>query len=140
MIWYFDEFNNLVNVRYRCNLETGKLEKEKDEVISDELPKTVKLNRNSGIAAVLLGATDGIRVYVHSEQYEIHSLTFTNDRDWKYDKIVNPDRDKSSTAIGALSRYGNSNEITLITPKDGANMEETKLDPDGVWYIGKWRE
>ncbi|CAI4213226.1 unnamed protein product [Parascedosporium putredinis] len=106
LIWYFDEFNNLVH-----------------------------LNRNSGIAAVLLGATDGIRVYVHSEQYEIHSLSFTNDRDWKYDKIVNPDRDKSSTAIGALSRFGNSNEITLITPKDGTNMEETKLDPDGIWYI-----
>lgn len=122
--------------RYRCDPYTGKLEKELDDVLSDELPSSVKLNKNSGIGAALLGATDGIRVYLHSEEGEIHSLIFTNDRGWKYEKIISPDQDRSSYTMGVLSRVGSSNEITLITPKDSKNMEETKLDPDGIWYIG----
>ncbi|PKS06065.1 hypothetical protein jhhlp_007899 [Lomentospora prolificans] len=132
LVWYFDEFNTLAHGRYRCNPDTGKFELEKDDVISDELPSSVKLNKDSGVGAALLGETDGIRVYVHSDQNEIHSLMFTNDRDWRYEKIINPDQGRTNTAMGIGSRTGNSNEITIITPKDDKNMEETKLDPDGV--------
>jgi len=60
---------------------------------------------------------------------------FTNDRGWDYEMLINPDQSISGQAIGAVNRITKANEITLITPKDLQNMEETRLDRNGLWYI-----
>ena len=135
---YFDDTNDLVYMRFRCNPKTGVFEERDSQILTSNLSGyEVVGHPDSSAAAVLLGATDGIRLYIHDKHKAIHSIMFTNERGWDYEQLVSPDTKRSGHFISVVNRVAPTNKLIIITPKDTENMEMIALQNSGLWQTSK---
>ena len=126
--------DQIANAWMVCNMDTGYWNIEGTGIISDPL-QTV--SSSTGLAAVLLGNKGGYRVFYRDIGGALRQLRYTQDAQRFSDAgLVNQDSSNSS-AIGALLAAPNSDNMTVIAPKDMDNMEVTRWYSDYTWRASK---
>ncbi|KAK3365268.1 hypothetical protein B0T24DRAFT_724142 [Lasiosphaeria ovina] len=128
-IYYLDEFNNIVNALFNCNMATGLFTRVGTWNISAEAPS---VNNNTGLSALLLGSTGGYRLYFHDRDMAINEIGYTPTTGWKWNGIVNR-AVQSSPAIHAA--FSNQNNISVVAPFDDNNIGVTRFGNDSVWRL-----
>lgn len=95
------------------------------------------INANTGLAAILLGETGGYRVYYHDLNTELSQIGYSteNDLGWVYEGVVS--RDPSSLGTGIGAQFTGDNNISVVTPRDAANIEVSRYNSDELWHICK---
>ena len=127
-IFYIDEDGNIANAFFNCNMTTGMFLSQGNWVVSSGAPS---IHSNSGLAAIVLGAESGYRVYYHDSDGAINELGYTNDDGWKYLGLISHDIN-SLPALGAA--FSNKNNITVVSPRDEQNIGVTRYTKDDTWY------
>ncbi|KAK3330571.1 hypothetical protein B0H66DRAFT_527919 [Apodospora peruviana] len=128
-IYYLDEFNNIINGVFNCNMTTGVFTRQGNWIISNVAPS---VSPNSGLAALMLGPTAGYRIYFHDDDMAVNELKYTVDDGWSYTGIISPDAQLSSAIHAAFT---GTNNITVVTARDDQNMEVTRFHSDSTWHI-----
>ncbi|KAI1635981.1 hypothetical protein F4809DRAFT_641965 [Biscogniauxia mediterranea] len=137
-IFYLDDDDAIVNSLLRCDWATGRWMNNGDYIISGGAPKVAP---TSGLSAVLLGATDGYRVFYNDLGGTMHHVGYTSDTSaWGYYGVVSQDT-ASSQAIGSTfySKNGLLN-ITVVRPRDSQNLGEARLNADNLWHLSSLPE
>ena len=132
-VFYQTQTGDIINGIYVCDWPSGKFVP-KNTVIISNAEAAVKPNPATGLSSVLLGETEGYRVFYHDANMTIHQLAYApgvNDDQWSYAGIVAPDR-ASGKAIGTT--FGRKPNVTLIFPKDAGNMEVSRFNTDKLWH------
>ncbi|KAM0506850.1 hypothetical protein ACHAP9_003196 [Verticillium nonalfalfae] len=129
-LWYQDSSNNLVYARYECNATSGAYALHNSEIISTALPDGIALHDRTALNAVLLGAEEGIRVYVHDEERRIHELSFHNPTGWLHGGLV---ADQPGNGFALASAASAEKEVTVIVPGDQRIQVLQKGIEDAVW-------
>ncbi|OTB17046.1 hypothetical protein K445DRAFT_43009, partial [Daldinia sp. EC12] len=132
-IFYMDNSDAIVNALLKCDWNTGHWENSGEYVVSGGAPKVAP---DSGISAVLLGSTEGYRVYYSDLEGTLHAIGYTPSTTWSYYGVVSQDV-ASSQAIG--STFSDTN-ITVVRPRDGENMGVSQLYNDTMWHISTFPE
>jgi len=132
-IFYQSQSGDLINGIYVCDWPTGKFVPKGPVVISNA-ENAVVPNAATGLASVLLGETDGYRVFYHDQNMTIHQLSYApdvNDDHWAYAGKVAPDR---ASGKGIAATFGKKPNVTLVFPKDAGNMEVSRFNTDKLWH------
>ncbi|KAI6089708.1 hypothetical protein F4821DRAFT_51614 [Hypoxylon rubiginosum] len=132
-IFYLDNNDEIVNALLKCDTNTGHWGNTGEYVISGGSPKVAP---NTGLSAVLLGATDGYRVYYNGLDGTLHQIGYTSSTTWKYYGVVSNDK-MSAQAIGSTFSNGN---ITVIRSRDSKNMGVSRLYSDHSWHLSSFPE
>ncbi|XXH03119.1 hypothetical protein Hte_009512 [Hypoxylon texense] len=132
-IFYLDNNDEIVNALLKCDWNTGHWQNTGEYVTSGGSPKVAP---DTGLSVVLLGATDGYRVFYNDLDGTLHQIGYTSSTTWKYYGVVSNDK-VSAQAIG--STFSNSN-ITVIRPRDGKNMGVSRLYSDHSWHLSSFPE
>ncbi|KAI1488460.1 hypothetical protein F5X96DRAFT_680480 [Biscogniauxia mediterranea] len=137
-IFYLDDDDAIVNSLLRCDWGTGRWMNNGDYVISGGAPKVAP---TSGLSAVLLGTTDGYRVFYNDLGGTMHHVGYTSDtRAWGYYGVVSRDT-ASSQAIGSTFYAQNGRlNITVVRPRDAQNLGEARLNADNLWHLSSFPE
>jgi hypothetical protein len=88
------------------------------------------IHSNSGLAALVLGADDGYRVYYHDSDGAINELKYI-DQAWSYNALISHDINSLPALGAAFSGTGN---ITVAAPRDEQTIGVTRLNKDESWY------
>ena len=88
------------------------------------------VHSNSGLAAVVLSATDGYRVYYHDSDGAINELKYFENT-WTYNALISHDIN-SLPALGAA--FSGTSNITVAAPRDEQTIGVTRLNKDESWY------
>ncbi|KAI1496618.1 hypothetical protein F5X99DRAFT_413915 [Biscogniauxia marginata] len=136
-IFYLDDNDAIVNSLLQCDWGTGRWMNNGDYVISGGAPKAAP---TSGLSAVLLGATDGYRVFYNDLEGTLHHVGYTSNTEWAYYGVVSQDQ-ASSQAIGSTF-YSRDNRvnITVVRPRDSNNFGESRLYSDHLWHVSSLPE
>ncbi|KAH6648764.1 hypothetical protein BKA67DRAFT_371977 [Truncatella angustata] len=129
-VFYQDESDNLINSYLKCDPNTGYWLNQGDWIISGDAPS---VSSSTGLAAVLLGATGGYRVYYHDANMTIRQLGYTSDTNWADKGPVSQDEGLGN-AIGAIW-VQKTNNITVATAKDNENIEISRWMSDDSWHV-----
>lgn len=132
-IFYLDNNDEIVNALLKCDWNTGHWLNTGEYVTSSGAPKVAP---ESGLSAVLLGATDGYRVFYNDLEGSLHQIGYTSTSSWAYYGVVS--NDKMSTQ-GISSAFYNKN-ITVVRPRDDKNMGVSRLYSDQSWHISTFPE
>lgn len=130
VFWHSDS-GKIINGFYNCDPESGTLIQSGEYIISDTANVT-DIHPNTGLSVELLGSTAGYRVYYHDKASQVHQLSYTTDTDWNYYGAVSQDP-TFSQAIASL--HSNTNNITVIFPKNAKDVEVSRYNTDGTWHI-----
>jgi hypothetical protein len=115
----------------KCDTNTGYWSNTGDYVISGAAPS---ISPTTGLAVVLLGADNGYRVYYHDANGALCQLGYTATTTWAYNGTISEDVNLGN-AIGAV--FTATDNITVVTPKDGENMEVSRYYTDTTWHVCK---
>ncbi|KAH9895508.1 hypothetical protein F4778DRAFT_783865 [Xylariomycetidae sp. FL2044] len=130
-IFYLDNDDEIINTLLECNWGSGTWKNTGDYMISGNAPKVAP---DSGLAAVLLGATDGYRVFYNDLEGIMHYLGYTSStQQWDYYGVVSQDA-VSSQAISATFSTQNQN-ISIVRPRDNKNMGVSRWHDDDMWHV-----
>ncbi|KAI0125282.1 hypothetical protein BJ170DRAFT_584301 [Xylariales sp. AK1849] len=129
-IFYQDENDEIINSFLKCDTSTGYWLNNGDFIISGGAPS---VSSTTGLAAVLLGADAGYRVYYHDANNTLHQLGYTSTTEWDYKGGVSSDGSVLGKAIGAT--FSGTDNITVVTAKDIENMEVARYYPDDLWHL-----
>ncbi|KAL6796172.1 hypothetical protein GGI42DRAFT_331032 [Trichoderma sp. SZMC 28013] len=135
VFWHSDS-GKIINGFYNCDPESGTLIQSGEYIISDTANVT-DIHPNTGLSVELLGSTAGYRVYYHDKASQVHQLSYTTDTDWNYYGAVSQDP-TFSQAIASL--HSNTNNITVIFPKNAKDVEVSRYNTDGTWHISAFPE
>ncbi|KAL2169714.1 hypothetical protein VTG60DRAFT_5767 [Thermothelomyces hinnuleus] len=127
-IWYLDQTNNITNALFDCNMTTGQFLLRGNWTVTSGAPS---VHSNSGLAAVVLGADTGYRVYFHDEDGAINELFYNRDINWEYRGPISQDIN-SLPALGAA--FSGRENITVASPRDERNIAATRWNKDETWY------
>ncbi|KAK4229548.1 hypothetical protein QBC38DRAFT_359191 [Podospora fimiseda] len=127
-IYYIDQRNQIANALFHCNMSTGKFESKGNWIVSKPAPS---IHNNTGLAAVLLGATGGYRVYYHDKDFQLSEIGYTVDDNWQYRGVISKDIN-ASPAIGAA--FSGKVNITVATPRDSRHIAVTRYNNDTTWH------
>ncbi len=133
-IFYQDDQDRIVNSVLQCNTTSGQWYDTGEWIISGvDAPRA---SPATGLAVVLLGADDGYRVFYNDLDGRLQALAYTRaTSEWLYNGIVSPD---NATVPGAIAAtFPGDTNITVITARDGANMEVSRIYADNTWHICK---
>lgn len=119
----------------KCDANTGYWLSQGDWIVSGGAPS---ISSNTGLAAVLLGATDGYRVFYHDNNMTLRQLGYTSATTWADKGAISQD-DNLGTAIGAIW-VAKSNNITVASPKDSENIEISRWHADNSWHVCEFTE
>ncbi len=108
-------------------MTTGLFKTNGNWIVSDD---DYSIHSNSGLAAVVLGATEGYRVYYHDSDGAINELKYYN-KVWAYNALISHDIN-SLPALG--SAFSGSGNITVAGPRDDQTIGVTRLNKDESWY------
>ncbi|KAI1379975.1 hypothetical protein F4677DRAFT_408150 [Hypoxylon crocopeplum] len=128
-IFYMDEDDNIVNAVLSCDWNTGHWQNTGEFTISQGSPK---VSPTSGLSAVLLGSTNGYRVYYNDLDGTLHQIGYTPTTTWGYYGVVS--HDKASSQAIASTFSGNDN-ITVVRPRDDLNMGVSRWYTDNLWHV-----
>lgn len=132
-IFYLDNNDEIVNSLLKCDWNTGHWQNTGEYITSGGSPKVAP---NTGLSVVLLGATDGYRVFYNDLDGTLHQIGYTSSTTWKYYGVVSNDK-VSAQAIG--STFSNNN-ITVVRPRDGKNIGVSRLYNDQSWHLSSFPE
>ncbi|KAI1772704.1 hypothetical protein F4818DRAFT_444088 [Hypoxylon cercidicola] len=132
-IFYLDNNDEIVNALLKCDWNTGHWLNTGEYITSGNSPKVAP---TTGLSVVLLGATDGYRVFYNDLDGTLHQIGYTSITTWKYYGVVSNDR-VSAQAIG--STFSNNN-ITVVRPRDEKNMGVSRLYSDQSWHLSSFPE
>jgi hypothetical protein len=132
-IFYQAENYDIVNALFQCDLETGTFKSQGSWIISADAPS---VSNDTGLAAVLLGASAGYRVYFHDDHMAVHQISYTTKTNWLYSGAVSQGQ-LPSRALHAASSMGARN-ISVVRPRDDGNIEVSRLCADKSWHIGEF--
>ncbi|KAI8957806.1 hypothetical protein F5Y11DRAFT_65319 [Daldinia sp. FL1419] len=133
-IFYMDNNDQIVNALLECDWNTGHWQNTGEYVVSGGAPKVAP---DSGLAIVLLGATDGYRVYYNDLEGTLHAIGYTPSTTWSYYGIVSHDT-ASSQAIGAT--FSSHDNISIVRARDDKNIGVSQFYSDGIWHISTFPE
>lgn len=129
-VFYLDKDNGIANAVLECDMQTGLFKSQGNWIISDSAHS---IHPNSGLAVVLLGSSQGYRVYYHDENMAVNELGYAQDEGWEWRRVVSPyHQPMPAMAIGST----NAN-ITIVTAYDEDNLEEIRYNSDGLWWTSK---
>ncbi|KAI1642818.1 uncharacterized protein F4817DRAFT_277115 [Daldinia loculata] len=128
-IFYMDNNDDIVNALLECDWNTGHWENAGEYVVSGGAPKVAP---DSGLSAVLLGSTEGYRVYYNDLEGTLHAIGYTPSTTWSYYGVISHDA-ASSQAIG--STFSSNGNISVVRPRDGENMGVSQFDNGDMWHI-----
>ena len=123
-----DDQGNIANSLLNCNMSTGLFESEGNWIVSNGAPS---IHSNSGLAAVVLNATAGYRVYYHNSDGAISELSYTPNVLWEYSGIISQDINSLPALAVAFSVSSN---ITVASARDQQNIAVTRFNKDGSWF------
>ncbi|KAI0173604.1 hypothetical protein GGR52DRAFT_394920 [Hypoxylon sp. FL1284] len=132
-IFYMDSSDEIVNAVLKCDSNSGHWYSTGEYIISGGSPKVAS---DTGLAAVLLGSTDGYRVFYNGLDGTLHQIGYTTTTTWQYYGVVSNDK-MGSQAIAAT--FANKN-ITVVRPRDGKNVGVSRLYKDGLWHLSSFPE
>lgn len=127
-IFYVDQGGNIINALFNCNVSTGLFYGQGNWIISDQAPS---IHSNTGLAAVVLGAEAGYRVYYHDEDGAVNELKYTPADDWHYEGVIS--NDINSLPALAATFTGREN-ISIASPRDDENIAVTRWTREETWY------
>ncbi|KAK9420876.1 hypothetical protein SUNI508_00967 [Seiridium unicorne] len=131
-IFYQDDSDQLINSYWKCDANTGYWLSQGDWIISSGAPS---VSPDTGLSAVLLGASDGYRVYYHDTNMTLRQLGYTSDTEWDDKGTISQDENLGN-AIGAVSVTDNDGyNITVAAPKDDENIEISRWYSDDSWHV-----
>ncbi|KAK4162004.1 hypothetical protein QBC43DRAFT_242418 [Cladorrhinum sp. PSN259] len=130
-IFYIDQKNQIANALFHCNMSNGKFESKGNWIVSKTAPS---INNNTGLAAVLLGATGGYRVYFHDEEYQLNEIGYTDDENWKYRGVISKDINSLPAIAAAFTGKDDKSNITVATPRDDRYIAVTRYNSDKTWH------
>ncbi|KAL8295627.1 hypothetical protein RB597_009263 [Gaeumannomyces tritici] len=130
-IFYQNKDGGIVNTFHECNHKTGKFNKLNDRIISDDKPP---VHSTTGIASVLLGETDGYRIYYHDTNKTIQSIGYDPVANSFYHAGVVSRDTTSGFALGAQFQEKTRN-ITMAYPRDSANIGVARTNSDGRYWL-----
>lgn len=133
-LFYQNNNDDIVNAIYTCDFPTGRYMHYESLVISDR-SGTPAPHTRTGLAVALLGEDEGYRVFFHDRSMRLQSLRFTRVESWSYGGPVSTNINRSGMAIHTM--FSGVRNVTVVTPRDDANMELTRLNIDGTWHICK---
>jgi hypothetical protein len=127
-IWYITEFDEIANTVVNCNNRTGLFRSVGNWVVSRDAPS---IHSNSGLAAIVLGESDGYRVYYHDKDGAINELKYDPKRDeWSHNGFIT----KDISSLPALAATFTSKEnITVVAPRDDKTIGVTRYQKNGDW-------
>lgn len=128
-IYYIEAKGGVANVLVECDMKTGRFKSNGNRIVSNE---EVKVHANSSLAAVLLGAAGGYRVYFHDENMAINEIGYTNDADWEYRGVISHDQ-QQWPALGAA--FTGSQNISVVSARDAENVEVVRFYNDQTWRL-----
>ncbi|KAK4224256.1 hypothetical protein QBC38DRAFT_485838 [Podospora fimiseda] len=131
-LFYQNNNDDIVNAVYKCNFETGTYEEIESDVISDR-SGTPPPNAQTGLSVALLGQQEGYRVFYHDRARALHTLKFTQVENWSYGNPISTSTNRSGLALGSM--FSGVRNVTVVTPKDVANIETIRLNIDNAWHI-----
>ena len=132
-IFYQSQVGDLINSIYVCDWPSGKFTP-KGTVVISSAEGAARPNPATGLSSVLLGETQGYRVFYHDLNMTIHQLSYApdvNDGRWAYSGNVARDR---ASGRGIAAGFGKQPNVTIIFPKDAANMQVTRFNTDKLWH------
>ncbi|KAI1322776.1 hypothetical protein F5Y16DRAFT_27940 [Xylariaceae sp. FL0255] len=130
-LWYFTDDNSIYQTLWQCD-ESGQL------IPYGTSPRTLisaslsSIHPNSTIAAVLLGAEAGYRVYYQTKDLATASVVYTTQTGW------NPGYDISQDPVKKLpisAAFTTPQDVTIVTPRDNTTIEVSNLQQNGTWII-----
>lgn len=134
-MFYQAQNGDLINSLFYCDMDTGKFENQGSWVISDGVPQVddqQSISNETGLASLVLGDTEGYRVYYHDANMHIHEISYTTETNWHYSGGVSQ-APAFSRAIHA--QFTGSGNISVASPKDAQNIEVSRLNSDKTWHL-----
>ncbi|KAK4162699.1 hypothetical protein QBC43DRAFT_75763 [Cladorrhinum sp. PSN259] len=131
-LFYQNNNDDIVNAIYKCNFATGTYEEIQSDVISDR-SGTPPPNAQTGLSVALLGQQEGYRVFYHDRARALHTLKFTQVENWSYGNPISTSTNRSGLALGSM--FSGVRNVTVVTPRDVANIETIRLNIDNAWHI-----
>ncbi|KXX74529.1 Protein crumbs 3 [Madurella mycetomatis] len=126
-IYYIEEGGDIANAVFQCNMTSGLFQNRGNWIISNQVPS---IHANTGLAAILLGAEGGYRVYYHDQDGAINELGYTVEYEWQYRGVIS--QDVNSLPALAAAFYGIGN-ITVASPRGESNIATTRWHRDETW-------
>jgi hypothetical protein len=122
----------VVNSYQLCNAATGEFEStDTDQEITTDMPKP---GANSGLASILLSATDGYRIFYQDDKSNVQLINYDpSSSKFLYGGIVSQDNLTGSGLTAAFSSYNN---ITVAMAKSNS-IEIAEFGQDATWWLGK---
>lgn len=129
--FYQDYKGDIVNSYQKCDFATGQFVSQNvDTVISDGMPS---VNSDTGLAAVLLGSTQGYRVFAHDDEMHVHQIQYSNGlAAWDYAGVVSEDKPASNSLAAAFTSKGN---VSVSVPKGQSDVEVMRANSDDKWWL-----
>ncbi|KAK8074956.1 hypothetical protein PG997_009619 [Apiospora hydei] len=129
-IWFMDENDDIINSNLHCDMNTGYWSHGGSYTVSGGAKSP---SPNTTLAAVVLGATTGYRVFYRDTDNHLHWIGYIPGASgWsEYGTLSNDEMKSSAIAAG----FTEGNNITVITPKNNENMEVARLNDDKSWHI-----
>ncbi|KAK3996650.1 hypothetical protein QBC44DRAFT_136050 [Cladorrhinum sp. PSN332] len=131
-LFYQNNNDDIVNAVYKCNFATGAYDEIESDVISDR-SGTPPPNAQTGLSVALLGQQEGYRVFYHDRARALHTLKFTTVENWSYGNPISTSTNRSGLALASM--FSGVRNVTVVTPKDAANIETIRLNIDNAWHI-----
>lgn len=131
-LFYQNNNDDIVSAIYTCNFTTGQYKHVESNVISDRAG-TPAVHPQTGLAVALLGEQEGYRVFFYDTRMTLQSLKFTQTEGWSFGGPVSTNTNRTGMAIH--SAFSGVRNVTVVTARDQANMELTRLNIDGTWHV-----
>jgi hypothetical protein len=109
-------------------MSTGLFQSQGNWIVSGQAPS---INKDTGLAIVLLGEDSGYRVYYHDREGAINELGYTPRDNWQYRGVISQDINSLPALAAAFSSNDN---ITVASPRDDQNIAVTRWHRDDSWH------
>ncbi|KAI0018829.1 hypothetical protein F4780DRAFT_494549 [Xylariomycetidae sp. FL0641] len=134
-LFYIDSSDAIVNSVLNCDWDSGEWRNTGDYIISNGAPK---LATDTSIAAVLLGSTEGYRVFYNDLDGTLQEIGYTSNDSWSYKGVVS--HDKISSSAISVTYYADNSNMTILRPRDSENIGVSQWHDDGLWWLTSFPE
>ncbi|KAI1408216.1 hypothetical protein F5Y13DRAFT_172875 [Hypoxylon sp. FL1857] len=132
-IFYLDNNDNIVNALLKCDWNTGHWQITGEYITSEGSPKVAP---TSALSAVLLGSTDGYRVFYNDLEGTLHQVGYTSATTWAYYGTISHD----TTSTQAIASTFSGKNISIVRPRDDKNIGVSRWYTDNLWHLSTFPE
>ncbi|KAK4102957.1 hypothetical protein N658DRAFT_485156 [Parathielavia hyrcaniae] len=128
-IFYFNTAGAIANTFVKCDMSSGFFLSDGNWDVSTGVVPSI--HNNSGLAAVILSATAGYRIYYHDSDGAINELSYTEADRWQHRGAISQD----VNLLPALAAtFSGNNNISVASARDDQNIAVTRLNRDTTWF------